>query len=189
MSDLNINPDTLEVPVNTANAEPLPEPPAIKKYAKFHPDSQIQIETRQATSMPTDNTEDGSVWHEVDDYFVDGKHMIIDTETNKPRHMSDVEHLQWQQETENAGALLHTRNHRKVLLDTTDWVEHTSTETTAAWQAYRQALRDLPASVKDFNINWPTPPGPISAIHNPVSPSTLNLATGPDLNPTNGTNS
>jgi len=187
--DLTVHPDSLEVPVDIANAQPLPDPLPIKKYAKFHPDSLIQIETRQATSLPTDNTEDGSVWYEVDDYFVDGKHMIIDETTKQPRHMTDVEHTQWRTEQTTVGALLHARNHRKILLDSTDWTENATMDaaTKAAWQTYRQALRDLPPSIKDFDINWPTPPASLDLPHSPNVPNPDNAATGPNLNPTNGT--
>jgi hypothetical protein len=163
--NLLMHPDSLEVKLDIENAELLPEPLPIKKYAKFHKDSLIQIETRTATELPTDNTEDGSVWHEVDDHFIDGKHHIIDPETNLPRTMTDFEHSQWQEDMIQSGALLYVRNHRKILLSETDWIEtaNLDSDKKKAWQDYRQALRDLPEITKDHDVIWPTPPEPLPA--------------------------
>lgn len=49
------------------------------------------------------------------------------------------------------------RNHR---LASSDWTVLADTPTpTAAWKAYRQQLRDLPANTIDpFEPVWPTPP-------------------------------
>ena len=52
------------------------------------------------------------------------------------------------------------RSDRNRLLAECDWTVLADTPTsTAAWKAYRQALRDLPANTTDpFNPVWPTPP-------------------------------
>jgi len=52
------------------------------------------------------------------------------------------------------------RSQRNELLAASDWTVLSDTPTsTAAWKAYRQALRDLPANTTDpFNVIWPTPP-------------------------------
>jgi hypothetical protein len=52
------------------------------------------------------------------------------------------------------------RSERNRLLATSDWtVLGDSPTPTAAWKAYRQALRDLPANTADpLNVVWPTPP-------------------------------
>lgn len=52
------------------------------------------------------------------------------------------------------------RNERNVRLAACDWTVLSDTPTsTAAWKAYRQELRDLPANTTDpFNPVWPTPP-------------------------------
>lgn len=52
------------------------------------------------------------------------------------------------------------RTHRDALLARSDWTVLADTPTnTAAWKAYRQALRDLPANTTDpANPVWPTPP-------------------------------
>lgn len=52
------------------------------------------------------------------------------------------------------------RRTRNDLLAACDWtVLGDSPTSTAAWKAYRQALRDLPANTTDpFNVDWPTPP-------------------------------
>lgn len=52
------------------------------------------------------------------------------------------------------------RNQRNELLSASDWTVLADTPTnTAAWKAYRQQLRDLPANTTDpLNVVWPTPP-------------------------------
>ena len=52
------------------------------------------------------------------------------------------------------------RIERNDLLSASDWTVLSDTPTsTAAWKAYRQQLRDLPANTTDpFNPVWPTPP-------------------------------
>ena len=52
------------------------------------------------------------------------------------------------------------RHKRDLLLERCDWTVLADTPTpTAAWKAYRQALRDLPATTTDpLNPDWPTPP-------------------------------
>lgn len=52
------------------------------------------------------------------------------------------------------------RAERNILLGSSDWTVLADTPTnTAAWKAYRQALRDLPANTTDpFDVVWPTPP-------------------------------
>jgi len=52
------------------------------------------------------------------------------------------------------------RAERDRLLAASDWtVLGDSPTPTAAWKAYRQQLRDLPANTTDpFNPVWPTPP-------------------------------
>ena len=52
------------------------------------------------------------------------------------------------------------RQQRNARLADTDWtVLGDSPTPTAAWKAYRQALRDLPANTTDpYNVVWPTPP-------------------------------
>jgi hypothetical protein len=52
------------------------------------------------------------------------------------------------------------RRRRNTLLAQCDWtVLGDSPTSTAAWKAYRQALRDLPANTTDPTApDWPTPP-------------------------------
>jgi Phage tail assembly chaperone protein len=52
------------------------------------------------------------------------------------------------------------RQLRNIKLKDCDWTVLSDTPTsTAAWKAYRQALRDLPANTTDpFNVVWPAPP-------------------------------
>ena len=52
------------------------------------------------------------------------------------------------------------REKRDDLLLETDWTQNPDVpETTKAkWQAYRQALRDVPSQSDPYNITWPTRP-------------------------------
>jgi len=52
------------------------------------------------------------------------------------------------------------RNERNALIANTDWTQLPDAPTNAAaWQVYRQELRDLPANTIDpFNVQWPEPP-------------------------------
>jgi hypothetical protein len=52
------------------------------------------------------------------------------------------------------------RSRRDGLLANTDWTQLPDAPTNAAaWQVYRQALRDLPTKTTDpFNVQWPEPP-------------------------------
>lgn len=60
--------------------------------------------------------------------------------------------------TETAWSMLRTQ--RNALLSACDWtVLGDSPTSTAAWKAYRQSLRDLPANTTDPTApDWPTPP-------------------------------
>lgn len=58
-------------------------------------------------------------------------------------------------------ALQPIRMQRDHLLASSDWTQAADAPVDAkAWAAYRQALRDLPATVKDPTqpIDWPAPP-------------------------------
>jgi hypothetical protein len=89
------------------------------------------------------------------------KELIFDCETGEtierdltPEETAETENRQttlaWQQ----------LRIERDRLLAESDWtVLGDSPTPTAAWKAYRQALRDLPANTTDpFAPIWPTPP-------------------------------
>lgn len=53
------------------------------------------------------------------------------------------------------------RTERNKTLAASDWTQVADAPVDqAAWAAYRQALRDLPANTADpFSPVWPTPPG------------------------------
>jgi len=129
-----------------------------KKYARLDKNTHIQIETRTWHEFPTDNTNDESEWFEVDEHFPDGKHLIYNDGT--PRVMTDLENKEWQTGINLSGAISSTRIKRNQLLKQSDWVETApmSEEKKNAWSAYRQALRDLPDSVEDYNVVFPTEP-------------------------------
>lgn len=64
---------------------------------------------------------------------------------------------QWQRESQLVGL----RTQRNAKLAASDWTQlaDAPANTKGAWVAYRQALRDLPATVADpVNPVWPTPP-------------------------------
>lgn len=52
------------------------------------------------------------------------------------------------------------RQQRNALLAASDWTQVADAPVDqAAWAAYRQALRDLPANTADFpNVTWPVAP-------------------------------
>ena len=52
------------------------------------------------------------------------------------------------------------REKRDDLLLETDWTQNPDVPdaTKAKWQAYRQALRDVPSQSDPYNITWPTKP-------------------------------
>jgi hypothetical protein len=129
-----------------------------KKYARFSADHNIQIETRTWHEFPTDNTEDGSEWFEVDELFPDKRHLIYND--GNPRAMNDEEHEAWETGILLSGALNAARAKRGTLLKLSDWVESStlSDEKKEEWRVYRQALRDLPDSVIDHNVVYPTEP-------------------------------
>jgi len=129
-----------------------------KKYARFSPQYDIQVETRTWHEFPTDNTEDGSEWFEVDDTFTGERHLVYNN--GSPRLMTDEEHADWQAGIKLSGALQVARTKRGNLLKLSDWVEtsNLSDEKKEEWKVYRQALRDLPESVTDHNIVYPTEP-------------------------------
>ena len=87
--------------------------------------------------------------------------LIINTETGEEtlREWTPDEIAAW-----NAAQLQQAWNdlryERNRLLAESDWtVLSDSPTSTAAWKAYRQALRDLPANTTDpFGLVWPTPP-------------------------------
>ena len=52
------------------------------------------------------------------------------------------------------------RRERNGRLERTDWTQNADvpTATKTKWQAYRQALRDVPSQSDPFNVTWPTEP-------------------------------
>ena len=74
--------------------------------------------------------------------------------------MTDEEHAEWEAGILLSGALNVARAKRGTLLKLSDWVESStlSDEKKEEWRVYRQALRDLPESVTDHNIVYPTEP-------------------------------
>jgi hypothetical protein len=129
-----------------------------KKYARFSSSHDIQVETRTWHELPTDNTEDGSEWFEVDESFTGERHMVYNN--GSPRLMTDEEHEDWQAGINLSGALNVGRTKRNQLLKLSDWVETSSMsdEKKEEWRVYRQALRDLPETITDYNIVYPTEP-------------------------------
>ena len=129
-----------------------------KKYARFSPQYDIQVETRTWHEFPTDNTEDGSEWFEVDETFTGERHLVYNN--GSPRLMTDEEHADWQAGINLSGALNVARTKRGNLLKLSDWVEtsNLSDEKKEEWRVYRQALRDLPETVTDYDIVYPTEP-------------------------------
>lgn len=67
---------------------------------------------------------------------------------------------QWA-ENAHSSAFARIRAERDALLIASDWTQNPDAPVDAAvWAKYRQALRDLPAKIKDptAEVNWPEPP-------------------------------
>jgi hypothetical protein len=82
--------------------------------------------------------------------------------TSKTRPMTEQEIATVEAEKQALidDAWTNLRNERNALLTNSDWTVLADSPTpTAAWKAYRQALRDLPANTTDPTApDWPTPP-------------------------------
>jgi hypothetical protein len=123
----------------------------IKKWVQFDENGN-QIATTTSVDTPI-----GSNWHEVEEFSY-GKHMILDS--GAPRQMTDEEHEAWEAAMLISGAKSATRNLRNLKLAESDWIETApmSEELKTAWREYRQALRDLPEDVVNYDVEWPLPP-------------------------------
>lgn len=93
---------------------------------------------------------------------------IIDNSYDSIVCLSDGVQMPTRAECEKAWkAIEHEHNLRPIraernrLLAASDWTQVADAPVDGrAWAAYRQALRDLPATVKDSGqpVDWPTPP-------------------------------
>jgi hypothetical protein len=88
------------------------------------------------------------------------KQLIVNCETGEATEVDLTPEEIAALEPAEVGAWNTLRAERNRRLADTDWtVLGDSPTPTAAWKAYRQALRDLPANITDpFNPVWPTPP-------------------------------
>lgn len=125
--------------------------PEIKKWVQFDEDG-AQFATATSVDMP-----EGSNWYEIEEFSY-GKHMKLDN--GVPRIMTDEEHNNWEASMVISGAKSAVRHLRNVKLAESDWTETApiSEELREQWRVYRQALRDLPEDVVDYNVEWPVPP-------------------------------
>jgi hypothetical protein len=125
--------------------------PEIKKWVQFD-ESGNQIGTSSNSSQP-----EGENWYEIEEFSY-GRHMILDN--NIPRVMSDEEHDSWEASILISGAKSAVRDLRNAKLADSDWTEAAPLPeaTKTLWKEYRQALRDLPENVVDYNVEWPIAP-------------------------------
>ncbi|MFZ9783706.1 MAG: phage tail assembly chaperone [Candidatus Nanopelagicaceae bacterium] len=123
----------------------------IKKWVQFDENGN-EIGTTTSVEVPL-----GSNWFEIEEFSY-GRRMKLDA--GAPRILTDEEHAAWEAEILLSGALSDARNLRNVKLAESDWIEAAplSDELKEQWRTYRQALRDLPESVVDYNVEWPVPP-------------------------------
>jgi len=86
------------------------------------------------------------------------KQIIVNAETGEITEV-EVDDIDFAAVNYESG-MRELRKERNALLAASDWtVLGDSPTPTAAWKAYRQALRDLPANTEDpWNPVWPTPP-------------------------------
>lgn len=77
-----------------------------------------------------------------------------------PMHEFDCASEVWVDVTTDDERAAVVRARRNKLLSDSDWTQAADAPVDkAAWAAYRQALRDLPANTADFEgIVWPSPP-------------------------------
>lgn len=127
------------------------ELPEIKKWAQFD-ENGMQIATASLVEKPS-----GERWYEIDEFSY-GRHMVL--ENDIPRIMTDEEHDAWSANMLITGAKSAVRHLRNAKLAESDWIENApmTDELRQAWRDYRQALRDLPEDVVDYNVEWPLPP-------------------------------
>ena len=97
--------------------------------------------------------------------YLDAKHPIINTHANgvdTPVSAAEREALLDEWTTAFIDDFfVKLRRDRDALLASSDWTQAADAPVdAAAWAKYRQALRDLPAKIKDptAEVNWPTPP-------------------------------
>lgn len=89
------------------------------------------------------------------------KRLVIDCSTGETHEEElTTEEIALNEEIDIRQAWQRLRWERNMLLTASDWTVLADSPTpTAAWKAYRQQLRDLPANTTDpFNPVWPTPP-------------------------------
>jgi hypothetical protein len=91
---------------------------------------------------------------EITIFYPDG------TSENRPLTQAEIDQAQRDALEVVDRAWANLRAERNAILSSCDWtVLGDSPTPTAAWKAYRQQLRDLPANTTDpLNAVWPTPP-------------------------------
>jgi hypothetical protein len=92
-----------------------------------------------------------------DQYYIDNKQPV---EIPAAPDVSATFNYTTKQWTSNpARHAVEIRRQRDALLAKTDWRYRRDRTTTPEWDAYCQALRDVPAQAGfPFNVVWPTPP-------------------------------
>lgn len=100
-----------------------------------------------------------------EDYYVDNGVFTAKPPKPSPLHTFNYTTKAWELDTPalNAKALADLRRIRDGRLADTDWTQLPDAPVdAAAWQTYRQQLRDLPAAYPDIisvdEVTWPTPP-------------------------------
>lgn len=94
-------------------------------------------------------------------YLQNGEVKAVPPQTN-PLHYFDYNAGAWV--ADEVSAWRQVRYKRNELLLQSDWTDTASAQARMgeamynAWQAYRQALRDVTSQPDPFNITWPQPP-------------------------------
>jgi hypothetical protein len=93
------------------------------------------------------------------EWTYNGTYESLDWHSSSPKP-PEAELLEKYDEALNLYMLRAIRMERGILLAKSDWTQIVDVNVNkAAWTEYRQALRDLPANIKDIeNVVWPTPP-------------------------------
>jgi hypothetical protein len=108
------------------------------------------------------NTPEGSVFVDGDydlNYYLEGGVVVKQPEKPSELHMFDFQSKTWKV------SALAVKSKRVLLLEHSDWTDTLSAQSRlgevlyAAWQTYRQALRDLPEQTGfPEEVVWPIPP-------------------------------
>lgn len=132
----------------------------MRKYTVYDPDTGKILRTGQCQDIDFDaqagNYQVAEGCYDDSIYYWDGQ-FIEKPEKTSEHHVFDYEAKAWALDEERAWESIRAK--RNLLLLQSDWTQATDApeEIKIAWQAYRQALRDITDQSLE-SLNWPNPP-------------------------------